>query len=126
MNENDFGRLIADRLNAGLSGLDDSKLNRLQKARQAAMAAIPQPVAVSGLATAQGPVLDWTHWVRKPLFWLPILAIAGVVAYTSWSSGPIEPFDEIGALDAKLLAGELPVDALLDKDFADWVRESGE
>jgi hypothetical protein len=32
-------------------------------------------------------------------------------------------YDETGVIDAKLLTGELPIDAFLDKDFATWVQE---
>lgn len=123
MNEKEFAQGIARVLDKGLNGIGGEKLVRLQGARQKAMAAYREPVAVFGLATVSGHVLDVSFWVRKPLFWLPMLAIVAAVAmYTL--SGSDDGYDDVGELDAKLLTGELPIDAFLDKDFSAWVKES--
>jgi Protein of unknown function (DUF3619) len=81
-----------------------------------------EPVNVLGLVTVSGQTLDVSSWIRKPLFWLPILAIvAAVVTYNAMDD---DVADEAGELDAKLLTGELPINAFLDKDFGSWVKDS--
>ena len=89
------------------------------------MDAYREPMSVAGLATAGGPVMNLLGWVRKPVFWLPALVIAAAAA-TYVATAPDSGFDDVGELDAKLLTGELPIDAFLDKDFAAWVSESGQ
>ncbi len=123
MNEKDFGQKIARTLNWGLSQLEEDKLARLRAARREAMDAYLEPVTILGMVTVSGQTLNVSHWIRKPLFWLPMLAVAiAIVAYTFNSTDDI--YDDVGELDAKLLTGELPIDAFLDKDFASWVKES--
>jgi Protein of unknown function (DUF3619) len=126
MNENEFGKKVAQRLNAGLARLDDTQLAKLHAAREMALRAYKPPVSVLGLATVSGHVLEIGYWVRKPLFWLPVLAVVAAISFYSFNNTVDARYDEFGELDAKLLAGELPIDAFLDKDFADWVKESGE
>ncbi len=123
MNEKEFGQKIARTLNLGLSRIEEDKLARLRAGRRAAMDAYREPVKILGLVTVSGQTLDVSHWMRKPLVWLPILAIVAAVITYSMNTGD-DVYDDIGELDAKLLTGELPIDAFLDKDFASWVKES--
>ena len=123
MDEKDFGQKVARSLDGGLSHIGDDKLARLHTARQQALNAYRAPVKMLGLVTVSGQMLDVSSWLRKPLFWLPVLAIALAVFTYSWNAGD-DDSDDVGELDAKLLTGELPIDAFLDKDFASWVKES--
>jgi hypothetical protein len=124
--EKEFAHGIVRSLNSGLSGIEEDKLARLRKSRQSAMAAYREPVTIFGLVTVSGQTLDMSNWIRKPLFWLPILAISVAIAGYALSV-PDEKFDETGGeLDAQLLTGELPINAFLDKDFASWVQESSQ
>lgn len=125
MNEHDFAKKIARTLNVGLTQIDDSKLARLRASRQKAMAAYREPVSILGLVTVSGQMLDVSTFIRKPLFWLPVFAIVAAVATYSFTRSD-DGFDDVGELDAKLLTGELPIDAFLDKDFGTWVRESSQ
>ena len=124
--EADFAKKITSTLNWGLSRIQDDKLTRIRAGRQKAMAAYREPVSILGLVTVSGQTLDVSNWIRKPLFWLPILAIvAAVGAYTFTSADDI--YDETGGeLDTQLLTGELPINAFLDKDFGSWVKESSQ
>lgn len=123
MNEKDFGQKITRTLNWGLSHIEENKLAKLRAGRQKALEAYRGPVRILGLVTVSGQISDLAQVIRKPLFWLPVLAItAAVIAYT-WNSAD-DVYDDVGELDAKLLTGELPIDAFLDKDFASWVKES--
>jgi hypothetical protein len=124
--EKDFARNIAQSLNFGLSQIEEDKLARIRKSRQLAMAAYREPVTILGMVTVSGQTLDMSSWIRKPLFWLPILVIVATVAGYSLSSSD-DNFDESGGeLDAQLLTGELPINAFLDKDFGSWVQESSQ
>ena len=124
--EKDFAQKVARTLNLGLSRIDDDKLARIRAGRQRALAAYREPVTILGLVTVSGRTLDVSNWIRKPLFWLPILAVvAAVSAYTLTGNDDI--YDETGGeLDAQLLTGELPINAFLDKDFGSWVQESSQ
>lgn len=124
--EADFAKKITRTLNWGLSRIDDDKLTRIRAGRQKAMAAYREPVSIMGLVTVSGQTLDMSNWIKKPLFWLPILAIvAAVGAYTFTSADDIYDLTG-GELDAQLLTGELPINAFLDKDFGSWVKESSQ
>ena len=124
--EMDFAQNVARTLNWGLSQIEEDKLKRIRAVRQRALSAYREPVTILGLVTVSGQTLDISNWIRKPLFWLPILAIAAAVAgYTFSSTDDI--YDEVGGeLDAQLLTGELPINAFLDKDFGTWVKESSQ
>ena len=124
--EKDFAQKITRTLNWGLSRILDDKLARIRAGRQKAMVAYREPVTILGLVTVSGQTLDVSNWIRRPLFWLPILAITvAVAAYTL--SGNDDIYDEAGGeLDAQLLTGELPINAFLDKDFSSWVKESSQ
>lgn len=122
MNENDFSKKLTSYLDNGLARIDEPQLAKLRSARTQALAAHREPIRILGLVSVSGHVMTPTYFLRKPLFWLPILAIlAAVLTYQADSSDDI--YDEAGAMDAQLLTGELPIDAFLDKDFAEWVKQ---
>ncbi len=124
MNEKDFSRKIVGYLEGGLPRIDDANLAKLRASRAAALDLHREPVWVLGLVTVSGQLLEPAFLVRKPLFWLPVLAAVVAVMMLVLHPQPTdELYDESGALDAKLLTGELPIDAFLDKDFATWVKE---
>ena len=79
MNEKDFGEKVTRTLNWGLTKLDEDKLVRLSASRRLAMDAYREPVSVLGLVTVSGQTLNMSNWVRKPLIWLPALAIAAAI-----------------------------------------------
>jgi hypothetical protein len=123
MDEKEFAKKVTMNLNWGLSQIDGDKLSKLRTAREKALANYVEPVAVANLVTTSGQTLNFSGWVRKPLFWLPIVAIAAAaVTYNAMDDDIAD--DAGGELDAKLLTGELPINAFLDKDFGSWVKES--
>ena len=124
--EKDFAQKITRTLNWGLSRIEDDKLARIRSVRQKALLAYREPVTILGFVTVSGQTLEMSTWIRKPLFWFPILAIAAAVAAYNLS-GADDVYDETGGeLDAQLLTGELPINAFLDKDFGSWVKESSQ
>lgn len=125
-NETDFARKIVSALDLAVSQLDAAKLARIRASRQKAMAAYREPVTILGMVTVSGQTLNASNLIRKPLFWLPILVLVGMIASYSLTRAD-DNFDEAGGkLDAELLTGELPINAFLDKDFSTWVQESSQ
>jgi hypothetical protein len=122
MNEKDFSKNLTAYLDAGTASLPPATVARLADARAKAMAAYREPIRVLGLVTVSGRVLEPAYLVRQPLFWIPLLALVATVWFMQPSPAD-DLYDDAGILDAKLLTGELPIDALLDKDFAEWVKE---
>jgi hypothetical protein len=122
MDEKEFAQKITRTLDWGTSQIDGDKLAKLRNARQAAMKNYRGPVNVLGLVTVSGQTLDVSNWIRKPLFWLPIFAVVAALVTVNVMDDDVA--DEAGELDAKLLTGELPIDAFLDKDFGSWVKDS--
>ena len=125
MNEREFAKKVTMNLNWGLTQIDGDKLAKLRAAREKVMANYAEPVAVATMATTSGQTVKISSWVRKPLFWLPILAIAALALTYNATDENIAD-DAGGELDANLLTGELPINAFLDKDFGSWVKESSQ
>jgi hypothetical protein len=125
MDEKEFGHKIAQNLNWGLSQIHEDKLAKLRAGRSNALASYREPIKILGLVTVSGNMLDVSTWVRKPLFWLPVLAIVAAISLYALNLSD-DSVDDVGELDAKLLTGELPIDAFLDKDFGTWVKESSQ
>ena len=125
MNEREFAKKVTMNLNWGLTQIDGDKLAKLRAAREKVMANYAEPVAVATMATTSGQTVNISSWVRKPLFWLPILAIAALALTYNATDENIAD-DAGGELDANLLTGELPINAFLDKDFGSWVKESSQ
>ena len=123
MNEDQFAKNIARTLNEGLPRISDANLAKLRAGRQKAMEKYRAPIRILGMVTVSGQVLDVSGWARKPLFWVPAIAIAASIAFATLN-GADDGYDDVGELDAKLLTGELPIDAFLDQDFGSWVKES--
>ncbi len=125
MDEREFAKKVTMNLNWGLTQIDGDKLSKLRAAREKALANYAEPVAVANLVTTSGQTLNFSSWVRKPLFWLPIVAIAA--AAVTYNAMDDDIADDVGGeFDAKLLTGELPINAFLDKDFGSWVKESSQ
>lgn len=125
MDEKEFAKKVTMNLNWGLSQIDGGRLSTLRAAREKALANYVEPAVVANLATTSGQTLNFSGWVRKPLFWLPIVAIAAAaITYNAMDDDIAD--DAGGELDAKLLTGELPINAFLDKDFGSWVKESSQ
>jgi hypothetical protein len=118
--EHELGRRIAHRLEQGLTEIDQSALARLRMARETAVERIQHEPAWR-LAPAAGPRIaeGWSQYLN-PRYMLPvltlILAIAGMLYWQQ-----THHIDELADIDAKLLSGDLPIDAYLDKGLDSWL-----
>lgn len=123
MNEERFGREIKGYLNWGLD-LPEGQLARLKAARAQALERqrvarfllVPAPLVGRGL-------LGWGPSVGRVA--LPILiAAAALFGYQQWES--YRQSEDLAELDAKILASDLPIDALLDSGFDQWLQQESE
>ncbi|MEK7360482.1 MAG: DUF3619 family protein, partial [Pseudomonadota bacterium] len=115
MNEREFGHQIKQQLDRTLD-LDPAALNRLQIARQQALARqrLSEPVFV----------LAWVDAVAGRMSGNPASAgivlagaalILALVGIQYWQRAPTA--EEIEEIDAALLTSDLPINAYLDKSF---------
>ena len=123
--ERKIAKKITRFLDVRLHEINPPYLIKLSSARATALSAYREPIRLFGLVSVSGRITDPTYVLRQPLVWLPILAIAAA-AFVFSPSATDDVYDDLGSVDAKLLTGELPIDAFLDKDFATWVKEKEE
>lgn len=124
MNELHFAFRVRQHLNQSLQQIDDDKLTRLKKAREAAMAVQKKQAPVSVLATA-GHYLHLHFDSRGVRFSLAALVLVLATAlYVHWQAD--QQITELSEFDSTLLSDDMPVEALLDKDFEEWLKKSQE
>jgi len=122
MNERKFGHQIKQQLDQTLD-LDPAALNRLQVARQQALARqrLSEPVFA----------LAWVDAVAGRMSGNPASAgivlagaalILSLVGIQYWQRAPT--VEEIEEIDAALLTSDLPINAYLDKSFDTWLKRS--
>lgn len=113
MNENDLARRIVERLDPSLGELPPSTMEKLQAARQAALARYrtdATPRLFGRGASGLGLRLA-----------LPVaIVIASITGLLFWQMSP--PHED--ELDAGMLAGELPIHAYIDPGFDTWLRHT--
>ena len=117
--DQDLAARIVRRLDHGLSEIDPQVLAQLRSARATALERM-QAEPVSWLAWAgAGTVSVRRH--LSPRYLAPILgmlAALGGMLYWQQQNKIEDPVE----IDAKLLASELPIDALLDKGLDAWLQ----
>jgi hypothetical protein len=133
MSEEQFGRRVAWHLDRGLDQLDQGTLNALAAARHAALSGRPayQRSAAPAMAAAGHGTLSSGNRRTRVRWWVPASAVALAVAALVYvqslnQHSMFAPDHELGALDAGLLADDLPIDAYLDKGFDAWLEDTSE
>lgn len=133
MNEEHVGRRAAWHLDRGLDQLDQGTVSALAAARRAALSRMPVSESRSApvmMLAGNRPARSGTRRTHAR-WWLPVGAVAAAVAallyvQTMNQSPALSPNYELGALDAGLLADELPIGAYLDKGFDAWLDDTSE
>lgn len=129
MNEREFSRKIVHALDGGLD-LPAGVSARLAAARARAVESQrrvePSPVlvVVDGIAShLTGPSQWFTH-VLLPV----LLLVGGLISLHYWqeSRQSAAAVAEAAELDARLLKGDLPIDAYLDHGFQAWLKRSSD
>jgi len=126
MNDREFGNKIKQDLNYSLGRLDARVTERLKQARERALdafAAQEQAVSSSSIAYAGHHGHTQHHvFVFAPRKWLPlamlVLALLGVMYWQQEMNNQDE------AIDAALLASDIPLDVYTDHDFHSWLDSS--
>jgi hypothetical protein len=121
MNDIHFTFRVKQHLNRGLHEIDEDTLERLRSAREAALAIQKQSAALPLLATA-GHALRF-HFEGRGLR-LSLAAVALVLAaalFANWQSDRI--LAELSEFDSTLLSDDVPLEALVDKGFEQWLQK---
>lgn len=125
MNEQELGRAIARRLDAGATQLDAATLARLQTAREQALLKYPTTQPVLGLASSHAN--SGHHgWFASHRWWAPLFALLlGLTAIAYWQSEQ-PPAGETNEIDAELLSDDLPVHAYTNYILEGWIRHASQ
>jgi hypothetical protein len=121
VNEQELGRKVAQRLEAGLDDIPARSRYRLELARAAALAraqdrALPLGAAQGNVLTAAG----LGPRVLAPALTL-VLLLAGVLYWQQAQRIQQPGYADNADLDSALLSDELPVTAYLDQGFEIWL-----
>ena len=126
MNDREFelARGIAQQLDRGLDTIEPLALARLRSAREIAVASLERrPALALAPATGPGARSGAAHYFN-PRYVLPaialLLAIMGTVYWQAQQN------DDVMDIDAKLLSGDLPIDAYLDKGLDTWLKRTSQ
>ena len=125
MNENHIGYRIRQHLNQGLT-LGNEASDRLRLGREQAL----QKQKVTVYATANAWAGNVLGRMVAPEALLPrvvlpaVVLVVGLLAINTWQQ--TQAFKEIEEIDVAVLAGDLPIDAYLDKGFDAWLKRSSQ
>jgi hypothetical protein len=122
MNEEELARKLTRTLNQAAEQLRPDIVERLAGARRQALSKAGSRKRVWNFAWAASShsSQQGVHWHR---FLAPIAALILLIASVIyWQITSHE--SEVAAIDAALLADDLPVDAYTDKGFGAWVKTS--
>jgi hypothetical protein len=123
MNEPEFGNKVRHILNRG-TRLSPRAEARLRAARELALAQ-HKAEPVSALAWAEALVgrLGGLGGLSLRVLLPAVLLGVALTAIYGWQQK--QKAAEFADIDSHLLAGDLPIDAYLDKDFGAWLKEHG-
>src|SRR5262245_25916500 len=116
MNDREFelARGIAQQLDRGLDTIEPLALARLRSAREIAVGALERrpALALAPATSSSGARSGVSHYLN-PRYVLPAIALLLVIMGTVYWQA--QQNDDVMDIDAKLLSGDLPIDAYLDK-----------
>lgn len=124
MNELHFAYRLRQQLNRGAQEIGDDKLERLRKARELALAAQKQPSSHPVLAGAGHFFRFHAEGLRPRHLIIALLLMLASALALQWHIDA--QIAELSDLDSALLSDDLPVEALIDKDFDSWLKSSQE
>lgn len=118
--DRELARRVALRLSAGARDVDDRIAQRLRLAREAALAAHRPAPASRWLARVRIGIEGLVAPALRPAA-LAVALLALVLAGDHWAM--LSRVDSLQDVDMALLIDDLPIDAYLDTDFREWLRE---
>src|SRR5881394_514326 len=126
MNELHFASRIRQILNQGTGTLNATVMQKLQAAREAALARQrPEPVpvirpAVRWADNVLGNSWSWGGLSARVILPAVALIVAAVGIYR-WQEN--QRLAEVVEIDSQLLTDDLPIDAYLDRGFQNWLKK---
>jgi hypothetical protein len=117
--EEELAGRIVRRLDHGLHDIDPRTLARLRTAREAAVERLEQQPewSVAWAGVPGGRMQPRWFNPRQVFSVLALLAAVSGLVYWQQAQHMEDPFE----IDAKLLSGDLPIDAYLDKGLDSWL-----
>jgi hypothetical protein len=127
MNEREIAKKLIGYLNDGAVGLKPGVAYRLQRARERAIAGVPQPEPAPQVVLAGSGNGAWRdrrrHLLADVRVWISILLLVGGALYFQyWRS--TQQVRELAETDEAILSSELPIEAYLDRGFQNWLKSS--
>ena len=121
MNEKDFGAKLRPWLERSSASVGELQATRLRSARLRALDKWREPVRFLGFVTIGAGTAQTIKYsiLQQGLLWLPLVILLAILVGKS-----VAPEVDIGELDAQILASDLPIDAFLDKDFDQWLKNA--
>ena len=117
--EEDMAGRIVRRLDQGLGDLDQPTLAKLRSARERATERMRQPAWRLAWAGTDATKAGLRHFNPRHLLPLAaiVLAVSGMVYWQQ-----VQHIEDPVDIDAKLLSGDLPIDAYLDQGLDSWLK----
>jgi uncharacterized protein DUF3619 len=123
--ESELARGITKQLDRGLDTIDPLALARLRSAREIAVATLQrQPALALAPNSASGARAGVLHYFY-PRYIVPLAALVlAIMGTVYWQQS--QQNDDVTDIDAKLLSGDLPIDAYLDKGLDSWLKRTSQ
>jgi hypothetical protein len=125
MNEHEIANKIKTYLDRGTADLKAGTVFRLQRAREAALSRLTEPIRSPefALAGSGGGTLGGRRFLADVRIWIGVLLlVGGTLSYQYWQAA--QQARDIEETDAAILASELPIEAYLDRGFQAWLKRS--
>jgi hypothetical protein len=123
--DHELGKNIARHLDEGLARMDEGTRMRLLAARKVALSHYREQAAVGVWAWAGHAVERVAGHHPHALRYTAgaVALIIALIGITYWQANSAPAID-LADIDAKILTGELPINAYLDKGFDSWLKRS--
>jgi hypothetical protein len=131
--DREFAKKVTTYLDGSAAKLKVSTVNRLQLARQQALARIDSPktapslrLAGAGAGAGTGGIAGGGRsFFASGRLWLGIALLVAVgFGLQQWQA--YQQLSDIEETDAALLASDLPIDAYLDRGFQNWLKRTSD
>jgi hypothetical protein len=129
-NDQDFAKKITTYLDQGTANLKAGVAYRLQSARQEALARLADPERAASLRLAGARAggsgtlgSGRSFWARGLWIGVALIAAAGF-GFQQWQA--YQQLNDLEETDAAILSSDLPIDAYLDRGFANWLKRTGD
>ena len=126
--EKEIAKKITAYLDQGAADLRAGTAYRLQQARAAALARLDPvpdgaPAVQPALAAARaGRGGTGRGWHAGPVRWLGVVLIVAAAGFAFQQWRAVQQVREMQDIDLQILTSDLPIDAYVDRGFANWLR----